>query len=249
MRALRPIPAERFSSITDFVVALHLKRLNRRALWPWLFGSFVLIMAGYALWVRQAEVAKNVPDQPLPGPWHDALAGVRIYQDVIGGDWRKDANGVLTSNEQICAVILEKELPEFYDARLWFTRLGGAHSVALFFSANGTLGCCDLDAWDEGLAGVQMVGEQSLVDGYGFRFPLENGRSYEMLLEVRPGRVRVSVDGEFKKEFDITGRPLSIPTPWGWNGTDRRFALGLGSYESPTRFNQVEWREVKMAAK
>lgn len=244
MRALRPIPAERFASISDFVVALHLKRLKRRALWSWLFGAFVLIMAGAALRIRQA-----VPDQPLPGPWHDALAGVRIYEDVIGGDWRKDANGVLTSNEQICAVILEKELPEFYDARLRFTRLDGEHSVALFFTANGTLGCCDLDAWDEGLAGVQMVGEKSLKDGYGFRFPLENGRSYEMLVEVRPGLVRVSVDGEFKKEFDITGRPLSIPIPWGWNGPDRPFALGIGSYESSTRFDQVEWREVKMAVK
>jgi predicted Ser/Thr protein kinase len=249
MRALRPIPAERFASITDFALALHLARLNRRALWPWLFGASVFIMAGAALWVRQAELAKTVPDQPPPGPWHDGLAGVRIYEDVISGDWRKEANGVLTSNEQICAVVLEKEMPEFYDARLRFTRLGGKHSVALFFTANGRLGCCDLDAWNEGLAGVQMIGEKSLMDGYGFRFPLENGRSYEMLVEVRPGRVRVSVDGEFKKEFDITGRPLSIPTPWGWNGPDRRFALGIGSYESPTRFDQVEWREVRMAAK
>lgn len=248
MRALRPNPAERFASVAVFILALHEAPVTRRALWPWLLGASLFIMAGAALWMWQAEQAKTVPDPPLPGPWHDGLAGVRVYEDVIGGDWRKDGHGVLTSNEQICAVILERELPPFYDARLRFTRLGGEHSVALFFTANGTLGCCDLDAWDEGLAGVQMIGEKSLMDGYGFRFPLENGRSYEMLVEVRPGRVRVSVDGEFKKEFDIAGQPLSIPIPWGWHGPDRRFALGIGSYESPTRFDLVEWREVRVAA-
>jgi len=246
MRALRPNPAERFASIEAFVLALHLRPVVRCTLWPWLLGALMLIVVGAVSWIWQPELDKTTHDQS--GLWHDGLAGVRVYEDVIGGDWRKDAKGVLTSNEQICSVILEKELPEFYDVRLRFTRLSGMHSVALFFKAAATLGSCDLDGWSEGLSGVQMIGEKSLMDGYGFRFPLENGRSYEMLVEVRPGRVRVSVDGEMKKEFDIAGQPLSIPIPWGWNSTDRRFALGIGSYESPTRFDQVEWREVKMPA-
>ncbi len=236
MRALRPQAADRFASVTAFLAAL--ETTSHRRVWPALAA---LLAVGAFFWLNR--------DQPTPpGPWRDGLAGAQIYRDVISGGWKKEAGGVVTSSDQIGVLLLEREMPEFYDVRMKFTRLSGAHSVALFFTANGTLGSCDLDAWSEGLAGVQMIGAQSLMDGYGFRFPLENGRSYEMLVEVRPGRVRVSVDGELKKEFDIAGQPLSIPAPWGWTPNQRRFALGLASYQSPTRFDQVEWREFKTVA-
>ena len=177
------------------------------------------------------------------GPWRDALAGVRIYEDVINGGWTKD-RGVLTSDENICSVILEREMPASYDVRVRFTRLTGVHSVGLFFTANSSVGVCDLDAWSEGLAGVQMLGGESLKDGYGFRFSLENGRSYEMLVEVRRDEVRVSVDGDFKKAFDIKGKTLDVPQPWEWKASGRRLGLGVGSYQSATRFDKVEWREL-----
>lgn len=242
MRALRPNPLERFATIEEFVLALHLKPVTRRVLWPWLLGAFALVLGLLLYWMQSGE------PQAQAGPWQDGLAGVRIYEDVINGDWKKAGDGVLSSDATISGVILEREMPEFYDVRVRFTRLSGEHSVALFFMANGSMGCCDLDAWAEGLAGVQMIGGKSLMDGYGFRFPLENGRSYEMLVEVRPGQVRVSVDGEFKKAFDIAGQSLAIPVPWGWAGADKPIALGIGSYESPTRFDEVAWREVKPVA-
>jgi len=250
MRALRPAVGDRYVDVDAFLVALDATR-GRNPVVVWLLiGAALLVLAGGAwLWQdMRRDRGAPVVAQPQLGPWRDGLAGVRIYQDVLGGDWR-NADGILTSNEGICMLLLEREMPEFYDVRLRFTRLSGGHSVALFFIANGTLGCCDLDAWREGLAGVQTIAGQTLMDGYGFRFALENGRSYELLVEVRPGRVRVTVDGEFKKEFDIAGKALGIPQPWEWNPSrrpGRPVALAVGSYQSPTRFEVVEWRSVKL---
>ncbi len=240
MKALRPDAEERFASITGFMLALH---EGRRRVWPWLLGLFaVAVGLSWAAWPRDAK------PPPQPGPWRDASAGTRIYEDVISGDW-KNEDGVLTSNEQICIVKLEEDLPESYDVRMKFTRLGGMDSVALFIRANTTTGSAELDAWREGLAGVQLIGGEDLTKGYGFRFPLENGRSYELFVEVRPDLVRMSVDGVLMKEFDLTGKYIHPPAPWEWNPVARPAALAIGSYMSPTRFEKVEWRSLDFAVR
>lgn len=239
MRALRPAPAERFASIADFMQALH---SPRRRVWPWLLGVVVLVAGVLAL------LKEDVPPQKgISGEWRDAAAGTRIWEDVLRGDWRNE-HGVLTSGMDICIVKLEQELPEAYDVRYRFTRLEGKYSVALFFRSMGRMGTVELDAWEEGLAGVQMIDGQDLTAGYGFRFPLVNGEPHELLVEVRPDEVRVSVDGEFKKTFVTKDLPLAISPAWELGPTTRPMALALGSYQSPTRFESVEWRPVELKA-
>jgi len=267
MRALRPEPARRFASMESFAQTL----LSRAQ--PLLSGVAIacvilgLLTALAAVMLNQptenpaaedvaavsnSAPAPAAPPSPAPaaaipqsfGPWVDAVAGVRIHNDNYGGDWTNE-DGILTSNNAICVMALEREMPPSYDARMRFTRLGGKHSVTLFFRAtNGTIGSAELDAWDQGLAGVQLIQNETLQEGYGFRFPIENGRSYELLVEVRPNHIRMSVDGVFLKEFEITNKVLHPPTPWNWDPFTRPAALAVGSYESPTRFEKVEWREV-----
>lgn len=257
MCALRPNPAERFASIEAFVLALHARAPGtwgttiKRALAT---AAVVLVLAALAggIWAsmdrapeKAPAVSEAVAAQTEFGPWRDAIAGVHIHNDNYGGAW-KNEDGVLTSNDAICVMAIEKELPSSYDARMRFTRLSGEHSVTLFFRApNGTIGSAELDAWAEALAGVQAIQNETLQAGYGFRYPLENGRSYELLVEVRPNVIRMSVDGVFQKEFDITGKILHPPIPWQWDPFTRPAALAVGSYESPTRFEKVEWREVR----
>lgn len=232
MKALRPEPAERFASIADFMKALHER--PRHHLWPWLVGV-MLLLSGLALMRWNAEPSE------VPNEWRDAAAGTRIWEDVIRGDWRND-NGVLTSGTDICIVKLEEELPEAYDVRLRVTRLSGQYSTALFFRSGGRMASVELDAWKEGLAGVQMINGQDLTAGYGFRFPLVNGEPHDLLVEVRPDEVRVSVDGQFKKAFITKDLPMAITPAWEMGPNPRPMALGLGSYQSPTRFEKVEWR-------
>jgi serine/threonine protein kinase len=234
MRALRPNPDDRFPSIGAFMLELHQPKRRR---WPWLLGAMVcmLVVVIYAL---------SQPTKPEPGPWRDAIAGTRIWEDVISGSWQRD-DGVLTSGDEICIVKLEENLPDSYDVSMKFTRLRGEFSVALFFRSGGQVASAEMDAWREGLAGVQMLGSEDLTAGYGFRFPLENGRTYEMLVEVRPGKVRMTIDGQFKKEFDHHGQTLSTTPPWEWNPEQLPAALAIGSYMGSTRFEKIEWREVK----
>ena len=235
MKALRPEPAERFASISAFMQALH---QPRRRVWPWLVGV-VLLVSALAMMNWNAEPAE------VTGEWRDAAAGTRIWEDVIRGEWRNE-NGVLTSSTDICIVKLEEELPEAYDVRLRVTRLEGPYSTALFFRSGGRMATVELDAWKEGLAGVQMINGQDLTSGYGFRFPLVNGEAHDLLVEVRPDEVRVSVDRQFKKAFVTKDLPMAITPAWELGPTTRRMALAVGSYQSPTRFEHVEWRAVDL---
>lgn len=246
MRALRPSPAERFGSIDAFIVALD---HGGRKPWPWRWmaaGVVITAAAGLGVWAGSngpGDPPETIVAAPPPREWRDAVAGVRIYDDVIRGDW-KNEDGVLTSNDQLAVISLESSMPAAYDVRMRFTRLEGRDSVCLFFMANGALGCAELDAWREGLAGVQEIGGEDLRTGYGFRCPIENHRSYEMLVEVRPDLVRMTIDGMVKKEFRIDGRKLTVPMAWEWSPANHPTALAIGSYQSSTRFEKIEWREV-----
>jgi hypothetical protein len=114
--------------------------------------------------------------------------------------------------------------------------------VAIFFSANGGTGSVDIDGWDLGLAGVQSLDGRDLRQGGGFKFTLENGRAYELAVEVRPEQVRIRIDGRELGTVPIAGRSLGIVFPWAWDPAARPAALGIGSYQSATRFESVEWR-------
>ncbi len=238
MLALRPDPAERLPSIGAFIRLLDAPRRKR---WPWVAATLAAAVAIIVaiLWPK--------PPPPAPGPWRDAIAGTRIREDVISGDWVY-ASGTLTSGADICIVKLEQDLPASYDVRMVFTRNSGVYSVGLFFAAGGMVASAEIDSWGEELAGVQTINGEDLRNGYGFRFPLTNGRRCELLLEVRRDTVRITLDGELKKTFAIAGKTLGVTDPWMWNPKSRPAALAIGSYQSPTRFESVEWREVPQGA-
>lgn len=241
MRALRPKAEERFASVAEFMAALHAPAKNPAL--GWLMVSAGLAVLALASWFVFAP-----KPGPEPGPWRDASAGMRIWQDVVRGVWENN-NGVLTSGQDINIAQLEAEMPESYDVRMRFSRLKGKYSVALFFRSDGGTGSAEVDAWTEGLAGVQEIDDHDLTAGYGFRFPLTNGESHEMLLEVRPHVVRMSLDGQLKKTFATKDKTLTVSPAWEWDPVKRPMALGIGSYKSSTRFDSVEWRAVPPEAK
>ncbi len=243
MRALRPTPAERFESIAAFESALSVP-IPRPA---WRLGLLAaLAVAGLAV-VGVVYWPDSTPPPPaaalVVGPWRDALAGIDLHRDNYGGDWRREGTSLI-STDAICVLALERALPASFDARMTFTRQAGSDSVALFVAANGSVGSCELDAWREHLCGVQAIGREDLREGYGFRLALENGRSYELLVEVRPGVIRMQLDGGEVRTFETGPQKLQPPEPWNWRPSDRSAALAIGSWQSPTRFEKVEWRKV-----
>lgn len=262
MRALRSRPEDRFASMEAFQEALSRPapggagtRLGAAAAmlagvaalaWWWLALDSPPASATAALPAQveagAARAGRSSENAPA-GSWLDATAGLDLQRDMYSGNWHRDESGVLISDDNACVLLLRREMPAAYDVRMRFTRLQNAYPVALFFRTAQGMGSCLLDALHQGLSGVQAIDGKDLTEGHGFPFRLENGRSYELLLEVRPEEVRVHVDGEFKKAFDIRNRELSLTPYWNWDLLRRPAALAIGSAQCPTRFESVEWRE------
>lgn len=186
---------------------------------------------------------------PTPAPevdsaWQDALAGLDLPRATISGGWRREGTAV-ASDTQICILALEAPLLTSYDVRVTFARLEGIHSVALFFNANRSVGTAELAAWTGELAGVQMVDWRDLRQLENFTFPLTNGQRHELVLRVRPGQVTMAVDGRDRLTARIGESPLGIVPPWNWNPDDSTVSLGIGSFQSPTRFEAVEFRAAR----
>ena len=269
MKALRPLPAERFATVDELWHALltpgrHASRSRLRL--GLLLGLAALSCAAVLMFAsRWLPGAASQPTAPILsanktvaapwqeydfGPWRDALAGVDVQGDAISGEWTRQG-GSVTSGNGICILeLLRDDMPVSYDLRTTFTRLSGADSVAVFTWINASLGSCEFDAWRLGLAGLQLIEGVSLEQGDSFRFPLENGRRYELLLEVRPAFVRFIVDGVEVKTYRLGNHEHCWPpSPWGWPLDRPRTRMALASYQSPTQFDQVEWRAARLAVR
>jgi serine/threonine protein kinase len=240
MKALRPDPDARFASMAEFASAAEpAANVSRRS---WLVGASATIVVGTGTWfaTRPRNAKPPTPAKP-PTTWQNILATANPAAHTISGSWQRIGD-LLESDSAISILSQNISLPADYDLRLSFTRLTGVHSVAVFLTANGSTGTVDVDGWGENLSGVQAIEGRDLRQGGGFRFPLENGREYLLEIEVRGGRIRVSIDGIMKSEQTFGPRALSVVFPWQWNPPVTASLLGIGSYESQTRFHRFEWR-------
>ena len=262
LKALKPEPSERFATMAEFAAALHSQTAltpagSRRKLLGYGVGIGLLGIGGFigfkALSPSDAATSPvdKAPDPDVrpvravgqDGPWQDAFAGLDVAANVFSGNWEKKGDSIF-SDSSVAILALRPDMPDAYAVRLRFARLSGVHSIALFFRANGFTGTVDIDGWDKNLSGVQSVDGLDLRAGGGFLFALENQRVYDLLVEVRPEVVRVSIDGRELGAFPIAGKRLGIVGPWVVDPARQLPALAIGSYQSETRFEMVEWREL-----
>jgi hypothetical protein len=160
---------------------------------------------------------------------------------AISGNWRlKD--GSLLSDSNVCILVLAKQMPEKWQVRLRFQRLNGMHSVAVFFRTRNGVASFDLDGWSRGISGVESVGGRTLLEIGGFPLSLVNERTYDWTIEITPDLIRSSLNGETLPERNIAGDALSIVEPWDWKPGPDAPSLSVGSWQSPTRFEWVEWK-------
>ena len=259
LKALRPAPGERFASMAQFLVALERGSgaWNRRSVLIMVAGGLVLMLslmvpgrsprpAGPSTPASPAA-STPVPELDLHEPWRNLIPGLRLPGAILSGNWQTEGTS-LVSDAAVCILALPVALPPAYEVRLAFTRLSGRHSVALFFTANGAVGSVDLDGWEQGLSGVQSLDGRDLRQGGGFPLALENGRRVELEVRVRPDHVQVRVDGVLRSTTSLAGHTLGVVFPWAWNPVEKPAALAIGSYESPTRFDRVEWRPLATPA-
>jgi len=246
MKALQPEPDARFASVAAFGQAWEAAGRIRSRRWFLPAVGAAGLTAGGILWMTWPRVSPEIPvtiASPTPSVgWRDLLPAVDLARDVVLGGWQRDGSALL-SDAGICILRFSRRMPEAYDLRCRFIREEGSRSVAFFISERGGVGSIDLDGWDIGVSGLQAIDGRDLRGGGGFTLRLENGRPYECLIEKRAGSVRIQVDGEWRGEFSFHDSELSIVEPWGWWPEQPRGLLAIASYQSPTRFEEVLWRE------
>ena len=186
----------------------------------------------------KAQPAAEKPEPPVV-PWTWVLPDVKPAADTLAGEW-KLVRGELLSGEDRCALALPVRLAINYDIAIEFTRNSGDNSVAVFLPTLSGVGAFEVDAWDLGIAGLQMIDGQDMRKSDRF-FParLLNGEKHRLILEVRGSRVTASWDGEPRMVWDLAAHKLRIPARWELRP---EIGLGLGSWKSPTIFHRIAYR-------
>jgi serine/threonine protein kinase len=259
MRALRPDPAERFASMDELLAAINRSAVvgvnhGRR----WFVGGAGLAAAalGIGLWKRKSPTVE-VPSSSLassvsspssspssPSGWRSLLSSADLSRSVISGKWRREGGSVV-SDDSVCILALRDDMPAAYRLRVVFTRISGEYCVGVFFRVNGQVTSVDIDGWGKDLAGIQTIDGLSLEQEESpFVYGLVDGRRYEMKIEVRRDAVSIFINGRELGTVPIAGRQLGVVYPWMWDPAERPAALAIGSYESPMRFESVEWMPI-----
>lgn len=189
-----------------------------------------------------AQPNLNRPDGLPTGFTIPGTMWPQVAVKPLRGEWVTESGGYRSDDTVAVLQILTALPPRGADVRIAFTRTAGEHSIALFFRGQGGTASAEVSAWENGLAGIQTLdGADLRTLGNPPLFPLVNGQRYEMLVEIRPDRVSLSMDGELIHEVRIAGRELGVTFPWAWETLESGpTALALGSYESPTIFHEVE---------
>lgn len=267
-KALTADPAARPKSAGDFALALAvaLGARNNTAAWVFAAAALAAVSAGAAVWAGRpagageerrdvaaeaaaATRAERELDAAAPaaeGAAEDRnlLAGFNPGQAARRGGWAM-RGGELASDGQACWIALGAELsPDFhYEVEVEFTRQAGRHSAGVILPTAAGTGVFELDAWEAGLGGWQMIDGRDLrQNGTAFPAVLRNGERQRLRLVVEGTRVSAEWNGLRRGPVELAGRSFSIPWLWEAEG---RGGLGLCAWQSPTVFHRVALRERK----
>lgn len=175
----------------------------------------------------------------------DLLAMVEPKRDTVGGHWQREEGalvGSLGGKQRLARLEFAYEPPAEYDMRVEFTPQevagGGLHLTAFSrdFAWNHFMGA-------KGRAcGFELVSDRPLVQNVTcvMLAPMEKGRRYSALVEVRRNGVRGFIDDQFVTERKTDFRDMDEPPYWKLHAEGR---LGLGC-AGRTLFHTVELREV-----
>lgn len=165
-------------------------------------------------------------------------------QDTVAGQWTA-SGGVLTcAPERFARIEIPFEPPEEYDFAITFCRQDGRETVAQFVSHRGRAQMWNMACDHSTAFGFDVVaGKPATGNATTFRppTPLQNGRGYRSVLQVRNAGVRAYLDGALICQWRTHYRDGSVTTRWQLR---RQNILGVGAYQATTTFQRIELLEV-----
>lgn len=191
--------------------------------------------------LRKAAIEKRLRELAPEGPPGSVnlLKLILPATDAVSGQWELKDGLLVSNNAGAAKLAIPYEPPEEYDFKVVFTRLEGSAEIIQALTKAGKP-----FAWQMALSGTQfrLFNMGNAKNTSVTREPLQNGRTYTSLVQVRKDGVKVLLDGkvivDVKTDFsDVAPAPV-----WRLPSDN---VLGVGSHQSATRFHQIEVIEVK----
>lgn len=205
-----------------------------------------------------AGLRRNPPAVSAPGsepervelpaiPWTWLLPEVDVQKHAVAGAWRLVRGELVSTAEGKAVLSLPVRIAVNYDIAVEFTRNSGQNSVAVFLPTLAGVGTFEVDAWDMGIAGLQMIDGQDMRRSNRY-FPVKvvNGEINRLILEVRGDKVTAIWNGEPRMTWDLSSARFRIVPLWQ---AKPDVGVGVGSWMSGVTFHRIAYRAWPAPAK
>ncbi|MBL7218975.1 MAG: protein kinase [Phycisphaerae bacterium] len=159
------------------------------------------------------DSGKGIPVKP--GQWVNLAAEVKPEQ-VIEGQWKSEAQGLVSDAKDNSKIIFPTELEGSYDLRLRLRRLTGGGKMEIVLPVSGTRAVLGFGHRRDKSEEICLRGSD-LEEAFAIE-PVQNGREYLLDVSIRTRRgqvgVRVDLDGERILNFSAPQWRLRAPDDW-----------------------------------
>lgn len=177
-----------------------------------------------------------------PGPWQPLLPGELETAPFGGGGEVLVEEGALTlgMGSPLTGVTWSAPVPSG-DYELAFTAtkvFGNDFFVGLTFPVDDSHMTLVLGGWGGALCGLSCIdGEDASGNETKFFEAFEDGRDYDVRVEVRGRVVRTWIDELLVVDVDTTGRAIGLRTE-----VELSAPLGLATFLTRARYRDLRWR-------
>ncbi|WFB36030.1 serine/threonine-protein kinase [Kiritimatiellota bacterium B12222] len=175
-----------------------------------------------------------------------ALAAEDFESMRSRGIWRLE-DGVLITDRQrglpAAWISFPQQLPESYELLVEVERTEGVDSIPIFFTTDVGRASFEIDAWREGIGGIQNVDGQDLrvnETRHAARHSVEG--MDRILLRVSPQKVEMQVNDGPWQMLELEGHRLSINPYWP---VPDFMQVGVGVWQGSAHFQRIELRELR----
>jgi len=181
------------------------------------------------------------------GDWVDLMKLIDSEKDAVSGKWVMK-NGELYSDDGGGSKIqIPYQPPLEYDYVVEFTKTMGNEAIVLLLSRKGVQFIWLMGGYGNTLGGFGMISGRDIAENpTRTKLPLQSGRKYRCLVQVRAKGVKAFLDDKLIVEYETDFKDIGPHGAWSMNSAK---LIGLGTWGSPTVFHSIKLHEVSGKAK